>query len=84
MGLYPNMSHVRGLIAIRKALDTRKDETISTDFLIALVECVLKNNIFEHHKSVFKLLRRTAIGTKMAPPYAVNIYGVSRRWHAEQ
>ena len=59
------------MIAIRKALDTRKDKIISTDPLIELAECVLENNIFEHDKSVFKQLRGTAIETKMAPPYAV-------------
>ena len=42
-----------------------------TDSLIELAECVLKYNIFEHDKSVFKQLRGTAIGTKMAPPYAI-------------
>ena len=56
VGLYPNIPHEEGLIAIRKALDTRKDKTISTDSLIELAECVLKNNIFEHDKSVFKQL----------------------------
>ena len=71
VGLYPNIPHEEGLIAIRKALDTRKDKTISTDFLIELAECFLKNNIFEHDKSVFKQLRGTAIGIKMAPPYAI-------------
>ena len=71
VGLYPNIPHEEGLIAIRKALDTRKDKTISTDSLIELAECVLKNNIFEHDKSVFKQLRGTVIGTKMAPPYAI-------------
>ena len=71
MGLYPNIPHEEGLIAIRKALDTRKDKTISTDSLIGLAECVLKNNIFEHGKSVFKQLKGTAIGTKMGPPYAI-------------
>ena len=62
---------MEGLIAIRKALDTRKDKTVSTDSLIKLAECVLKNDIFEHDKSVFKQLRGTAIGTKMGPPYAI-------------
>ena len=71
VGLYPNIPHKEGLIAIRKALDTRKDKTISTESLIELAECVLKNNIFEHHKSVFKQRRGTAIGTKMVPPYAI-------------
>ena len=69
--LYPNIPHDEGLIAIRKALDTRKDKTILTDSLIELAECVLKNNIFEYNKSVFKQHRGTAIGTKMVPPYAV-------------
>ena len=37
---------------------------------------IVKNNIFEHDKSVFKTpcfkqLKRTAIGTKMALPYAI-------------
>ena len=31
VGLYPNIPHAEGFIAIRKALDTRKDKTISTD-----------------------------------------------------
>ena len=50
VGLYPNIPHEEGLIAIRKALDARKDKTISTDSLIELAEYVLKNNIFEHDK----------------------------------
>ena len=69
VGLYPNIPHEEGLIAIRKALDSRDDKTISTDFLIESAECVLKNNIFEHDKSVFKQLRGTAIITKMALSY---------------
>ena len=71
VGLYPNIPYEEGLIAITKALDTRKDKTISTDSLIDLAECVLKHNIFEHDKAVFKQLKGTATGTKMAPPYAI-------------
>ena len=58
--LYPNIPHQEGLIVIRKALDTRKDKTTSTDSLIEVAECVLQNNIFEHNKSVFKQLRVTS------------------------
>ena len=54
-----------------KALDTTKEKPISTDSLIELAECFLKNNIFEHHKSIFKQLRGTAIEIKMAPPSVV-------------
>ena len=31
----------------------------------------MKSNIFEHNTSYYKQLRGTAIGTKMAPPYAM-------------
>ena len=82
VGLYPNIPHEDGLIAIRKAPNTRKDKIISTESLIELAECVLKNNIFEHDKSVFKQLRETPIGTKMAS--TCYIYGLSRRRHAKQ
>ena len=71
VGLYPNIPHDEGLIAMRKALDLRKDKRISTESLIELAECVLKNNIFEHNLSFYKQLRGTAIGTKMAPSYAI-------------
>ena len=71
MGLYPNIPHDEGLIAMRKALDLRKDKRISTESLIELAECVLKNNILEHNLSFYKQLRGTAIGTKMAPQYAI-------------
>ena len=68
MGLYPNIPHEDGLVAIRKALDAREEKTVSTDSVIELAECLLKNNVFEQ-------LRGTAIGTKMAPPYAVIFMG---------
>ena len=70
-GLYPNIPRDEGLIALRKSLESSEDKTISTDSLMDLAECVLKNNIFEHNLSFFKQLRRTAIGTKLAPPCAM-------------
>ena len=71
VGLYPNIPHDGGLAALRKALDARENKTISTDTLLELTGCVLKNNIFEHNGNIFKQKQGTAIGTKMAPPYAV-------------
>ena len=38
VGLYHNIPHDEGLIAMRKALDLRKDKRISTEVLIELVE----------------------------------------------
>ena len=71
VGLYPNIPHDEGLAAIRTALEKREDQTISTESLMYLAECVLKNNVFEHNRRYFKQKRGTAIGTKMAPPYAI-------------
>ena len=71
VGLYPNIPHDEGLKAVRNALDSREDKTISTESLLELAECVLKNNIFEHNTKFFKQVRGTAIGIKMAPPYAI-------------
>ena len=70
VGLYPSMHHEEGLIAVKKAIDTRKDETLSIDSLIELAECFLRN-IFKHDKFVFKLFRENTKETKMAPPYAI-------------
>ena len=75
VGLYPNIPHDERLIAMWKAQDLRKDERILTESLIELAKCVLKNNIFEHNLSFYKQLRGTAIGTKMAPPYAIIFLG---------
>ena len=68
VGLYPSIPHEDVLVALRKALYAREDKTVSTDSLIELAECVLKNKIFEHNTSFYKQLRGTAIGTKMASP----------------
>ena len=59
---------------MRKALKLQKDKAISTGSLIELAETVLKNKIFKHKLSFIKQLLGTAIGTKMAPLYAI-IFG---------
>ena len=73
--LYPNIPHKDGLEAIRNALDKRKDQTISTDSLILLAECVLKNNVFEHNMRYFKQLNGTAMEIKFVPPYVILFMG---------
>ena len=75
VALYPNIPHVEGLIALWQSLESKEDKTISADSLMILAECVLKNSIFEHNLSLFKQLRGTAIGTKMASPNAIIFMG---------
>ena len=71
VGLYPNIPHDYGLAALRKALDTREDQNISTDSLTELAKLALKNNFFEHNLRIFKQEQGTAIGAKFAPSYAI-------------
>ena len=46
---------------------------MSTEFLIRLIELVLKHNIFEFNNQLFQQLIGTAMGTKCAPNYS-NIF----------
>ena len=71
VGLYPSIPHEEGLSAMKTALDKRAEKAVSTESLCELAELVLKNNIFEFNEKVYRQLRGTAIGTKMAPPYAI-------------
>ena len=74
-GLYPNIPLKEGLEAIRKELHKRENQTISTESLILLVECVLKNNAFEYNMRYFAQLQGTAMGTKFSPPGAILFMG---------
>ena len=73
--LYLNILHEDGLVAMRKALDAREDKTVWIGSLIELAECFFKNNIIEQNTSLYKQLRVTVIGTKVAPPYAITFMG---------
>ena len=56
-------------------MDGREDKSISTDSLLELAKCVLENNVFEHNGDVYIQKQGTAIGTKMAPNYAILFMG---------
>ena len=64
---------------MRKALDLQKYQVISTESLIRLAERLLKNKIFKHKLSFIKQLLGSAIGTKMAPLYAI-IFWMNFYW----
>jgi hypothetical protein len=72
-GLYTNIPVEEGLDAVREALEDRENKETSTEFLIRLLEIVLKSNIFEFNSELFLQLIGTAMGTKCAPNYS-NIF----------
>ena len=71
VGLYPNIPHKDGIEALKSVLDSRKNKTVSTESLLELTKLVLENNVFEHNGETFRQKQGTAIGTKMAPQYAI-------------
>ena len=71
VGLYPNILHDEELTFLRDFLDSRVDKQVTTDTLTELAKLALKNNIFEFSDKTYKKIRRMAIGTWFAPPYAV-------------
>ena len=75
VSLYPSIPNIDGLRAMKKALDTRENKTISTESLVNLADIVLKNNFFEHGNEIYKQIKGTAIGTKFAPNYAIIYLG---------
>ena len=71
VGLYPSIPHEEGLATLKYALDARQEKTVSTESLMDLASLVLKNNYFEFNDNFYLQKQGTAIGTKMAPSYAV-------------
>ena len=57
-------------------MDIRVDKQITTDTLIEHAKLVLKNNIFEFSDKTYKQICGTAIGTKLAPSFAVPFMAV--------
>ena len=51
IGLFNNIPHSEGLKAVRETMDKDKsvgeEETVSTEFMIRILELILENNIFD-------------------------------------
>ena len=68
--LYTNIPQDEGIKCAQEALEKRNDKSVPTDFIIRLLELVLKLNIFEFDNELFLQLIGTAMGTRPAPAYA--------------
>ena len=54
VGLYPNIPHEDGIKALKRVLDSRKNQTVFTESLLELTKLVLENNVFEHNGEIFR------------------------------
>ena len=68
--LYKNIPQDEGLECVREVLDERDVQNIPTGLLTRLLEIILKYNIFEFNQELFQQLIGTAMGTRVASPYA--------------
>ena len=71
--LYTCIPHDEGIDACREVWESRQNKTPSTDFLVKMLELVLKLNNFEFNNDHYIQINGTAMGTKVAPSYA-NIF----------
>ena len=69
--LYTSIPHDEGLAAIREALSTRHHQFPPSDTLVELTKLILTNNVFEFDNKYYRQVQGTAMGTKMAPSYAI-------------
>ncbi|XP_053571499.1 uncharacterized protein LOC128661246 [Bombina bombina] len=69
--LYSSIPHNVGLLAIKRFLETRGPRYLEhTEFMMVLLEFILKNNVFSFDGQVFRQIRGTAMGAVCAPTYA--------------
>ena len=71
--LYTNIPQEEGLACVREALYERINPKVPTEFIMRLLEIVLKHNVFEFNSELFIQLVGTAMGSRPAPSYA-NIF----------
>ena len=69
-GLYTNILHDEGLQSLEDGLKKRINPEIPTDYLIKLMEIILKNNLFIFHEELWRQEIGCAMGTKPVPSYA--------------
>ena len=71
VGLHPIILHEEDLWSLRKHLDVRTKEKISTGTVVELTEIVLKKNVFNFILKICRQKRSATVGTRFAPPYFI-------------
>ena len=62
--MYSNIPQDEALQACKDKLDRRADQSVPSNFIIRLMEIILKNNIFEFNKELFLQIIGIAMGSK--------------------
>ena len=64
---------------MEEGLNKRTNQEVPTNFLVKIMEIILKNNIFEFHEGYYIQNIGAAMGCKPIPPYA-NIFMAKIDW----
>ena len=75
--LFTNIAHKEGIKYTREALTERQDKNVPTEFIIRILDFILKNNIFNFDNQFFSQQIGATMGSKPAPSYA-NIFMAQR------
>ena len=78
VSLYTNIPHSLGLDSLKFWLEkapNRIPTRYPADFILSGVDLILKNNYFQFCDDLFLQKAGTAMGTKMAPTYAILVMG---------
>ena len=70
VGLYTNIPQEEGLKTAREALEERVNPETPSDFIVRMLEIILKFNIFEFDKKLYRQVIGTSMGSRVAPSYA--------------
>ena len=69
--LYTNIPHTEGIAAITRMLEETNLDTLQRMFITNLAYQVLTKNYFLFNGQIYRQIQGTAMGTKMAPNYAI-------------
>ena len=70
IGLFTNIPQEEGRQATEEALNERDVQTVPTEFIIAMLRIILKNNIFTFNEDVYSQEEGSGMGPKHTPHYA--------------
>ena len=68
--MYTNIQRGDAVNSVKKVLETRLDKTVPSDFIIKLLDLVLKYNIFEFDGQYYQQVIGFAMGSRCAPNVA--------------
>ena len=69
--LYTNITHQAGITAVKNTLIKEKHSNLEIGLITRLIRLILTKNCFNFNNKSYLQIQGTAMGTKMAPSYAI-------------